>query len=279
MRRTTAPPRRSVHTGCASRGSARCSALPEAIVVGSGPNGLAAAITLARAGLDVVVHEAADRIGGGMRTEELTLPGFRHDVCSAIHPLGRSSACFGELELDLEWLESPICVAHPFDDADAAVLLRDVDETAAALGSDALAYRELVGPLAAGWRVVEPLLLSPLPLDLRAGPRLLRELGARGSLRALRASLAGAVALAERSLTTTRGRGFFAGNAAHSMLRLEQRPSAGFGLALLTLGHAVGWPFPRGGSQAIADALATRLRESGGEIRTSSPVDELPRAA
>src|SRR5436190_21711500 len=120
-----------------------------AVVVGSGRNGVAASITLARGGLDVVVHEASDRIGGGMRTEELTLPGFRHDVCSAIHPLGRSSACFGELELDVEWLESPACVAHPFDDEEAVLLVRDLGETAAGLGADAAAYRGLVGPLVA----------------------------------------------------------------------------------------------------------------------------------
>src|SRR6201999_4057554 len=108
----------------------------------------AAAITLARAGLDVVVHEASERIGGGVRTEELTLPGFRHDVCSAIHPLGRSSTCFAALELDLEWLDSPACLAHPFDDGDAALLLRSVDDTCATLGDDADAYRALIGPLA-----------------------------------------------------------------------------------------------------------------------------------
>jgi phytoene dehydrogenase-like protein len=249
-----------------------------AVVVGSGPNGLAAAITLARAGFEVVVHEAADRIGGGMRTEELTLPGFRHDVCSAIHPLGRSSACFRELELDVDWLESPACVAHPFDDGEAALLLRSVDETAAALGPDADAYRTLVGALAAAWRAVEPLVLAPFPLDPSAPLRLLRELGAAGSLAALRAALAPADPLARRTFATERARGFFAGNAAHSMLPLERRPSAGFGLALLVLGHAVGWPFPRGGSQAIADALAGRLRVEGGEIRLSSPVNELPRA-
>src|SRR6476620_11189200 len=111
MRRTTARPRRSVRTGCASRGSARSSALPEAIVVGSGPNGLAAAITLARAGLDVVVHEAAERVGGGMRTKELTLPGFRHDVCSAIHPLASLSPVFRDL--DVEWIHSTAALAHP----------------------------------------------------------------------------------------------------------------------------------------------------------------------
>src|SRR6476646_11795116 len=133
MRRTTARRRRSVRTGCASRGSARYSALPEAIVVGSGRNGLAAAITLARAGLDVVVHEAAERVGGGMRTEELTLPGFRHDVCSAIHPLARSSAFFRELELDVDWIESPAALAHPFDDEQAVLVVRSVEETASGL--------------------------------------------------------------------------------------------------------------------------------------------------
>jgi phytoene dehydrogenase-like protein len=247
-----------------------------AIVVGSGPNGLAAAITLAQAGLDVVVHEAAEKIGGGTRTDELTLPGFHHDVCSAIHPLGRSSACFAALDLEIEWLESPACVAHPFDDEPAAVLSRSVEETAATLGSDGESYRNLIGPLAEAWRQIEPLVLGPFPLDPRAPLRLLRSLGVAGSLRALHASLSTAAGLAQRSFETPRGRGFLAGNAAHSMLPLETRPSAGFALVLLVLGHAVGWPFPRGGSQAIADALAKKLRELGGEIVTSSPVEELP---
>jgi phytoene dehydrogenase-like protein len=249
-----------------------------AVVVGSGPNGLAAAITLAQAGLKVVVHEAADRIGGGTRTDELTLPGYRHDVCSAIHPLGRSSACFAALDLDIEWLESPACVAHPFDDEEAAVLFRSVDDTCATLGADADAYRKTICPLAAAWREVEPLVLGPFPLDVRAPLRLLRTLGVAGSLRALHSALSTAEGLTKRSFDTPRGRAFVAGNAAHSMLPLEQRPSAGFALVLLVLGHAVGWPFPRGGSQAIADALATKLQELGGEIRVSSPVDALPDA-
>jgi phytoene dehydrogenase-like protein len=249
-----------------------------AAVVGSGPNGLAAAITLARAGLDVVLYEAEERIGGGMRTEALTLPGFRHDVCSAIHPLGRSSACFRELELDVEWLESPACAAHPFDDEEAALLRRDVDETAGGLGRDADAYRALVAPLASAWRAVEPVLLGPFPLDPLAPVRVLGELGPAGGLHALQAALSAADRLARRRFSTPRARAFFAGHAAHSVLPLETRPSAGFALTLLTLGHSVGWPFPRGGSQALAHALAARLREAGGEIRTSSPVDELPRA-
>src|SRR3954453_13618286 len=277
MRRTTAPSRKSGRIGCVSRACAR-SLARKAVVVGSGPNGLAAAITLAEAGLDVVVHEAADRIGGGMRTEELTLPGVRHDVCSAIHPLGRSSACFRDLELDVEWLESPACVAHPFDDAETVMLYHDIDATAASLGPDGPAYRTLIGPLVAGWRAAEPLVLAPFPLDARAPLRLLRELGLAGSMRALRLALSSAEAVARRDFSTARGRGFIAGHAAHSMLRLEQRPSMGFALALLVMGHTVGWPFARGGSQALADALAAKLRECGGEIRVAPPVEALPRA-
>ena len=226
----------------------------------------------------MVVHEAAEKIGGGMRTDELTLPGFRHDVCSAIHPLGRSSACFAALELDVEWLESPACVAHPFDDDEPVLLYRAVEDTVATLGRDGAAYRTLVGPLAEAWREVEPLVLGPFPLDPRAPFRLLRALGVADSVRALHGALSTAAGLAQRTFETERARGFFSGNAAHSMLPLETRPSAGFALALLTLGHAVGWPFPRGGSQAIADALAKKLRELGGEVVTSSQVDELPNA-
>jgi phytoene dehydrogenase-like protein len=250
----------------------------KAIVVGSGPNGLAAAITLARAGVDVVVHEAAERVGGGLRTQELTLPGFGHDVCSAIHPLARSSAFFRKLELGVDWIESPAAVAHPLDDEEAVLLVRSIDETADGLGADAGAYRSLIGPLAARWRVVEPLFLATPPVDPRLLLRALRELGGATSLRALRAALSTAAGLAERTFSTRRARAFVAGNSAHSMLPLERRPSAGFALALLTMGHAVGWPFARGGSQTLADALAVRLGDYGGEIRTSSRVDELPRA-
>jgi phytoene dehydrogenase-like protein len=249
-----------------------------AVVVGSGPNGLAGAIALARAGLDVVVHEASPDVGGGMRTEELTLPGFRHDVCSAIHPIGRSSTGFRELELDVEWLDSPACVAHPLDDDEAVLLVRGVDETADGLGADADAYRRLVGPVARGWRAVERVVMAPFPLDPRSPLRLLRELGIARAAATTRAALGPARSVAERSFQTERARALFAGNAAHSMLPLERRPSAGFALTLLVLGHAVGWPFARGGSQALADALAGKLRAYGGEIRTSSPVDVLPEA-
>jgi phytoene dehydrogenase-like protein len=232
----------------------------KAVVIGSGPNGLAGAIELARADLQVEVHEAAPELGGGLRSAELTLPGFVHDVCSSVHPLGVGSPFFRELDLDLEWVHPDAPAAHPFDDGSALVLERDLGATAAALGRDAEAYRLLVGRLVAGW---------PYPYS----PRALLEL--RGSLLA---ALAAARPLAERVFAEERTRGWFAGFAAHSMLPLERRPSAGFGLALLTLGHAVGWPFPRGGSQRLADALAARLRALGGEIHVSSPVDRLPQA-
>jgi phytoene dehydrogenase-like protein len=249
-----------------------------AVVIGSGPNGLAGAIALARAGLDVVVHEAEPQLGGGLRSAELTLPGFVHDVCSSIHPLGAKSAFFRELELDIEWIHPDAPAAHPFDDGSSLLLERDLAATADGLGPDGEAYRRLVGPLVEGWPEVERVLLGPYPVSPGAVLDLRRRLGTRGLVDALRASLSAARPLAEARFGDERSRGWFAGHAAHSMLPLERRPSAGFGLALVALGHAVGWPFPRGGSQQLADALATRLRELGGEIVTASPVDELPAA-
>src|SRR5581483_5691863 len=185
------------------------------------------------------------------------------------------SPFFRELELDLEWIHPPAAAAHPFDDASAATLERSLDATAAGLGPDADAYRRLLGPLCDGWEAFAPVILGPEPF---APGTVLASLRAGGAVRTLLAGLAGARQLAEARLATARGRGFFAGHAAHSILPLERRPSAGFGLVLLALGHVVGWPFPRGGSQRLADALAARLESLGGRIRTSSPVDELPRA-
>ena len=249
-----------------------------AVVIGSGPNGLAAAIVLARAGLEVEVREATAQVGGGLQSAELTLPGFVHDVCSSIHPLGAGSPFFRELELDVEWVHPDAPAAHPFDDATALVLERDLEATAAQLGRDAVPYRELIEPLVRSWQESEAVLLGSHPVPLRRLLQLRRRLGTRGVVEALRGSLAAARPLAEQRFAGERTRGGFAGHAAHSMLPLERRPSAGFGLALVALGHAVGWPFPRGGSQRLAEALASRLRELGGEIRTSSAVDELPRA-
>ncbi len=241
-----------------------------AVVIGSGPNGLAGALTLARAGLGVEVREAADDLGGGTRTGGLTLPGFRHDLCSAIHPLGRASPFFRSAGLDLEWVESPAIVAHPLDDGTAVVLerdLRDVD-----LGVDTAAYRRLVGPIVGGWEAAEPLVLGPFPTRLRAVRRGLRLAPVAA------AALRDARTVAEASFSTVRARALFAGLAAHSALPLERRPAAGFGLALAVLGHVAGWSFPRGGAQAIADALAAELRTSGAALRCASPVDALPSA-
>jgi len=249
-----------------------------AVVIGSGPNGLAAAITLAQAGLEVEVHEAEEQLGGGLRSAELTLPGFVHDVCSSIHPLGRASPLFRTLELDVDWVEPDAPTAHPLDDGGAVLLERSLAETAAGLGRDENAYRRLAGPLVDCWGQVERVVLGPHPVPARALLRLGDRLGARRLAAAVRAGFSSARALAEDQFADERARAWFAGHAAHSMLPLERRPSAGFGLALAVLGHVVGWPFPRGGSQRLADALAGKLRELGGEIRTSSPVDSLPSA-
>ena len=252
--------------------------MKRAVVIGSGPNGLAGAIALAQAGLEVELREAEPQLGGGMRSAELTLPGFVHDVCSSIHPLGSKSPFFRELELDVEWIQPDAPAAHPFDDGSSLVLERDLDATAGRFGRDGPAYRRLVGPLVDNWREVERVLIGPMPLSPGAVLDLRKRLGTRRLLDALRASLSTARALAETRFADERVRSWFAGHAAHSMLPLERRPSAAFGLALVTLGHAVGWPFPRGGSQRVADALAARLHDLDGEIVTSSPVDELPKA-
>jgi phytoene dehydrogenase-like protein len=246
-----------------------------AIVVGSGPNGLAAAITLAQAGLSVVVFEIKSTIGGGMRSAELTLPGFVHDVCSAIHPLGIGSPFFRALPLarhGLEWIHPLAPVAHPFDNGTAALLERSIDATSETLDTqDATAYRKLMEPLVRSWDSIADDLLGPLHL-----PRHPVEM-ARFGLLAIRP----ARSLAKRLFKGERARGLFAGLAAHSIMPLDRSLTAAFGLILGVLGHTVGWPMPRGGSQRIADALGSYFRSLGGEIVTSVPVesiDDLPSA-
>jgi phytoene dehydrogenase-like protein len=247
----------------------------DAVVVGSGPNGLAAAIRLAQKGLSVLVLEAKETIGGGTRSAELTLPGFVHDVCSAIHPLGLGSPFFRELPLEkygLKWIQPEFAVAHPLAEGRAALLEKSLTKTAEALGRDQHAYQALMSPLVAHWENLANEFLKPL-LHLPRHPLQLAQFGLR--------ALCSASGLAKRRFTEEPARALFAGLAAHSFLRLEQRPSAAFGLVLGMLGHGVGWPLPRGGSQQIANALAAHLRSLGGEIKTNSPVenlDELPLA-
>ena len=246
----------------------------DAVVVGAGPNGLSAAIELARNGRSVCVLEAEDQIGGGARSGELTLPGFVHDLGSAIHPLGFASPFFRSLPLaehGLEWVHPPAPLAHPFDDGPAVILERSVEETADALGPDAKAYRRLMRGISTD---VERIITT-----LLGKPNLIRHPMALSSS-ALRASRP-ARAFAESYFQSEKAKGLFAGNAAHSFLPMEERPSAMFGLVLGALGHAVGWPLPKGGSQKIADALASYLRSLGGGIFTGIRVrslDDVPRA-
>jgi len=240
----------------------------DAVVVGSGPNGLSAAITIAQAGKSVLVLEAEDTIGGGTRSAELTLPGFVHDVCSAVHPLALTSPFFRTLPLakyGLAFIHPDVPLAHPLDDGTAVIAERSVELTAAGLGRDAEAYANLIGPLARDWSKLEPLLLG-----ITRFPRH-PLLAARFGLSAMRS----ASSLAKSKFRDERARALFAGMAAHSMLPLEDVPSAAFGLVLSITAHAVGWPIVRGGSQKIADALAGHLRALGGEIQTAQKVNNV----
>jgi phytoene dehydrogenase-like protein len=246
----------------------------DAIVVGSGPNGLAAAIALARAGRSVLVLEGRETIGGGLRTEELTLPGFLHDTCSAIHPLGVASPFLRSVPLvehGVDWIHPPAPLAHPLDDGTAMLLERSLDGTAVGLGPDGLAWRRLFAPLVSAAPELVDGTLAPLRIPRHPVPM------ARFGLQALRS----ASGLARSRFGGERARALFAGCAAHSLLPLESSATASFGLVLGLLGHAVGWPFPRGGSQRIADALASYLVSLGGELETGRPVaslSELPPA-
>ncbi len=243
------------------------------IVVGSGPNGLTAAIVMAQTGRRVTVYEAEQSIGGGARSAELTLPGFVHDVCSAIHPLGAGSPVFCTFPLEkfgLQWVHPAIPLAHPLDDGHAAVLARSVEETAGRMGEDAAAYRRLVHPAVKHWDEILALVLSP---RFPRRPRLLARLGWD--------ALQPVTRLARRFRGQS-ARALLAGLGAHAMLPLEHLGTSGIALALGIAGHAVGWPFPRGGSQQIANALAAYAQSLGVEIRTGTRVTslkELPRGA
>ena len=245
-------------------------AVRDAIVVGSGPNGLAAAIALARAGRTVRVIEAEGTPGGGARSAELTLPGFVHDICSAIHPLGVGSPFFRRLPLaahGLTWIHPPAPLAHPFDDGTAAMLERSIEATTATFdrSADAAAYRRLMAPVVADADKLLDEILGPLKL-----PRHPLALARFGALAILPARV-----LARLLFRGEPARALFAGLAAHAIQPLDRPVTAAFGLVLGMLGHAVGWPLPRGGSQSIADALASCLRSLGGEVVTGRRVHSL----
>lgn len=241
---------------------------PDAVVVGSGPNGLAAAIVLARAGVRTVIREAASTVGGGLRSEPLTLPGFIHDVCAAVHPLARSSPFFRSLPLHafgLEWIESPAALAHPLDGGRAAVLERSLEATARGLGRGGAGWRRLIGPFVDSWPALLDDVLAP-PIHVPRHPILLARFGLEALLPAR---------LLARALAGSAARALFAGSAAHSFLPLNEPATAAFGLLLSISGHGAGWPIVRGGSQRLADALAGYFRSLGGEIETDAPVSRL----
>ena len=242
-------------------------------MVGSGPNGLSAAVALARAGRSVRVLEARDSVGGGARSAELTAPGFHHDVCSAIHPMAVASPFLRSLPLrshGLEWID-PVPLAHPLDDGSAAMLERSMTDTAAGLRGDGRAYERLIAPFVAR---AEPLLAQLLgPARPPRHPLLLARFGV--------SALRSAKGLAQSVFMHEAAPALFGGIAAHSMLPLEPRPTAAMGIVMSVAAHAYGWPVPRGGAQRISDALAGHLRELGGEIETGTSVSsysELPRA-
>lgn len=242
---------------------------PDAIVVGSGPNGLAAAITLARAGRSVVVHEAADQVGGGMRSEALTLPGFVHDVCSTIQGTSLASPFFRSLDLErhgLELVHPPVALAHPFDDGSAVLLHRSIRATADGLGADGRAWSALFEPLVRDAPALMDAILAPVNRPPRH-PLLLARFGM--------AALRSASGLARGRFEGAAARALFAGLAAHGIVDLQRPATAAFGLVLGVVAHAWGWPLARGGTQRLADALAAELRSLGGEIITGSRVTSL----
>ena len=241
----------------------------DAVIVGSGPNGLAAGIALARAGCSVLICEANATIGGGTRSAELTRPGFLHDVCSAVHPLAAGSPFFKALPLErfgLEWIQPEIPLAHPLDDGSAACLHRDVNFTAEQLHGDSSAYRRLMKPLARNWEKLANEFLQPM-LHWPRHPLALARFGIP--------ALCPATLLSKILFKHEPARALFGGIAAHSFLPLESIASSAFGLVLGMAGHAVGWPIPRGGSQTIANALANYLRELGGKIEINHRAENL----
>jgi len=239
----------------------------DAVVVGAGPNGLAAAIMLRQQGLSVLLLEGENSIGGGMRTAELTLPGFHHDICSAVHPMAVSSPFFADLPLDrfgLEFIYPQIDAAHPFDDGNAAILQKSIAATAASLGKDADAYTSFFSPLVEEWDSIAKDVLGPLHFPKH--PLNMAKFGLLG--------LQSATQFAKR-FQTKEARGLWAGMAAHSIQPLTNMSTAAIGLVLSIAAHKYGWPIPKGGSQSIANALAEYFVSIGGKIETGFYVTSL----
>jgi phytoene dehydrogenase-like protein len=242
--------------------------MSSAVVVGSGPNGLACAATLATRGVTVTVLEAAERVGGGARSSELTLPGLVHDDCSATHPMSPGSLALASLGLErhgLEWAAPEVDLAHPFDDGTAATMLRSVDATASGLGAAGGAWKRLFGPPGRKFDALCEDIMGPLP-HLPRHPLVLARFGLPSALPAT---------VLARALPSEAARALFGGVAAHSYCDLRWPLSSGLGVALIAAGHRHGWVVARGGSQAIADALAAVIRENGGQIETGRPVRSL----
>lgn len=243
-----------------------------AVVVGSGPNGLAAALTLAEAGVSVTVLEAAETIGGGTRTSELTLPGLLHDHCSAVHPMGVASPFMraaGLTGYGVEWCHPEVALAHPVGEGRAGALYADLTRTAAGLGADGRAWQRLFEPLATGFDALAEDLMRPIA-HLPHHPFRLAGFGAR--------ALQPASMIAHR-WKSDEARALFGGVAAHAFHPLSRPTSSAVGLMLIAVAHRYGWPVPKGGSRAISDALAARITELGGEIRTGVRVGSLAEVA
>ena len=239
----------------------------DAVIIGSGPNGLAAGIRLALEGLHVKIFEAAETIGGGMRTQELIRPGYHHDVCSAIHPMAASSPFLKKLPLEkhgLKWIHPIHPAAHPLDDEPAAILYRDLDETAFHLGEDEENYKKIIKPLVEHWDELTTDFLGPLRFP--SNPVKMASFG----IKALQTA-----DMFQSNFNTTRAKALFAGMAAHSMLPLNSLATAAVGLVFFATAHTGGWPLPKGGSQTLADAMARYFKSLGGEIETGFEVKKM----